>query len=270
MASERDREIWDDATNAVCQAMQEHHMCNCPDGDCLAAKIDFSPEKIATATRPAPAATDTGLVTVDTQMRYRTIGKEIGDWSDWRDSVSPPLDPVRYDVETRELVTRSQAEELLAAERANTETALEQRNMTIAELARLETELAAERAEKEIAERNRDAARENFLMMQKTAAKLLERAEKAEADNAALTSEKQSMLNAMGDMANSNKKLKAKLAAAEKDRLPEGHIIIEQADMMDAQGRVSQTVQVTATGEEYERIVHVREAYGEDDNEYAR
>ncbi|NKB96831.1 hypothetical protein HED48_23490 [Ochrobactrum intermedium] len=45
--------------------------------------------------------------------------------------------------------------------------------------------LAAERAEKEIAERNRDAARENFLTMQKTAAKLLERAEKAEADNAA-------------------------------------------------------------------------------------
>lgn len=47
--------------------------------------------------------------------------------------------------------------------------------------------VAAERAEKEIAECNRDAARENFLTMQKSAAKLLERAEKAEADNAALT-----------------------------------------------------------------------------------
>lgn len=53
MANERDNEIWDDATNAVCQAMQEQKMCNCPDGDCLAAKVGFSPEKIATSTRPA-------------------------------------------------------------------------------------------------------------------------------------------------------------------------------------------------------------------------
>lgn len=32
-------EIWMDATNAVCQSMQERKMCNCPDGNCLAAKI---------------------------------------------------------------------------------------------------------------------------------------------------------------------------------------------------------------------------------------
>lgn len=32
-------EIWDDATNAVCQAMQEQNMCNCPNGKCLAATI---------------------------------------------------------------------------------------------------------------------------------------------------------------------------------------------------------------------------------------
>ena len=79
MVSERDREIWDDATNAVCQAMQEQKMCNCPDGDCLAAKIDFSPEKIATATRPAPAATDTGLVTVKWpyQKTFNAIGAAV-------------------------------------------------------------------------------------------------------------------------------------------------------------------------------------------------
>jgi hypothetical protein len=65
--------------------------------------------------------------------------------------------------------------------------------------------------------------------------------------------------------------LRNRLAAANKeleriqsDCLPEGHVIIEQADMMDAQGRVSQTVQVTDTGEEYERIVHAEEAYGKD------
>ncbi len=145
MASERDREIWDDATNAVCQAMQEQKMCNCPDGDCLAAKIDFSPEKIATATRPTPAATDTGLVTVEHQY-----------WHDQTQEWLPTGFPDRYRKDgflVRELVTRSQAEKLLAAERA----------------------------EKEIAERNRDAARENFLTMQKSAAKLLERAEALEA-----------------------------------------------------------------------------------------
>lgn len=116
MASERDREIWDDATNAVCQAMQEQKMCNCPDGDCLAAKIDFSPEKIATATRPAPAATDTGLVTVAFQHRRIDKYGVVGDWRPYkRDLFGSDR------IESRELVTRSQAEELLAAERAKTE-----------------------------------------------------------------------------------------------------------------------------------------------------
>ncbi|WP_448786368.1 hypothetical protein [Brucella intermedia] len=96
MASERDREIWDDATNAVCQAMQEQKMCNCPDGDCLAAKIDFSPEKIATATRPAPAATDTGLVTFSVE-------------------VTSSGHPYMKSDPDGDYVTRSQAEELLAA-----------------------------------------------------------------------------------------------------------------------------------------------------------
>lgn len=53
--------------------------------------------------------------------------------------------------------------------------------------------ITAERADKEIAERNRDAARENFLTMQKSAKKLLERAEKAEADNAALIKKNQEL-----------------------------------------------------------------------------
>lgn len=47
------------------------------------------------------------------------------------------------------------------------------------------------------------------------------------------------------------------------DRLPAGHTIIEQADMHDGTGRVSQTVTIDATGEEYERIVHSDEAYGD-------
>lgn len=123
MESERDREIWDDATNAVCQAMQEQNMCNCPDGDCLAAKIDFSPEKIATATRPAPAATDTGLVTVEYQVRSKLNGHWVKD-----NFLSQQLSP---DTERRELVTRSQAEELLAAERQQKEVALADRKMLL-------------------------------------------------------------------------------------------------------------------------------------------
>lgn len=46
------------------------------------------------------------------------------------------------------------------------------------------------------------------------------------------------------------------------DRLPDGHTVLEQADLKDS--RVSQTVRVEATGEEYERIVHCVEAYGFD------
>ncbi|PWU76163.1 hypothetical protein DK867_02515 [Ochrobactrum sp. POC9] len=100
MASERDREIWDDATNAVCQAMQEQNMCNCPDGGCLAAKIEFAPEKVATATRPAPAAADTGLVTYahDNGTLSGLSRNEHGPWC-----------------------LRSQAEAIIAAERAEKE-----------------------------------------------------------------------------------------------------------------------------------------------------
>jgi hypothetical protein len=41
------QEIWDDATNSVCQTMQERKMCNCPDGDCLAAKVNPGPADFA-------------------------------------------------------------------------------------------------------------------------------------------------------------------------------------------------------------------------------
>ncbi len=37
-------DIWDAATNSVCQHMQETDMCKCPDGDCLAEKIRPGPE----------------------------------------------------------------------------------------------------------------------------------------------------------------------------------------------------------------------------------
>ncbi|SPL65421.1 hypothetical protein [Ochrobactrum soli] len=134
-------------------------------------------------TRPAPAATDTELETVAHQYRWGGDPK-------WRYFGPIFADEPR---ETRALCTRSQAKELLAAERA----------------------------EKEIAERNRDAARENFLTMQKSAAKLLERAEKAEADNAAqaarikeLTGDRDSWRRVAEKLAGEKQALEAKLAAA--------------------------------------------------------
>ncbi len=59
--------------------------------------------------RPAPAATDTGLVTVAKQ--WKVTAKN---WSGLKPEISEPFDE-------RELVTRSQAVELLAAERAEKE-----------------------------------------------------------------------------------------------------------------------------------------------------
>jgi len=56
-------------------------------------------------TRPAPAATDMGLVTVAKQ--WKVTAKN---WSGFKPEISEPFDE-------RELVTRSQADELLAAER---------------------------------------------------------------------------------------------------------------------------------------------------------
>jgi len=67
-------------------------------------------------TRPAPAATDTGLETVAFQHRRIDKYGVVGDWRPYkRDLFGSDR------IESRELVTRSQAEELLAAERAKTE-----------------------------------------------------------------------------------------------------------------------------------------------------
>src|SRR5690242_2658861 len=40
------REIWDAATNAVCQTMQDRGVCNCRDGHCVAAKIEPAQQDI--------------------------------------------------------------------------------------------------------------------------------------------------------------------------------------------------------------------------------
>src|SRR5690606_11372075 len=64
-----------------------------------------------------PAATDTGLETVEYQVRSKLNGHWVKD-----NFLSQQLSP---DTERRELVTRSQAEEILAAERAEKERAMD-------------------------------------------------------------------------------------------------------------------------------------------------
>jgi len=37
-------EVWDDASNSVCQTLQDRGMCKCPDGECVAVSVCPSPE----------------------------------------------------------------------------------------------------------------------------------------------------------------------------------------------------------------------------------
>ncbi|UWL62245.1 hypothetical protein NIK97_20565 [Brucella pseudintermedia] len=144
-------------------------------------------------TRPAPAATDTGLETVEYQVRSKLNGHWVKD-----NFLSQQLSP---DTERRELVTRSQAEELLAAERAradaNFDKVIEQAKR--AELAELKErwlkEMVAAIISNPIGSPKQlraveDARRalntpEASLYALYEKEELIQRAEKAEADNAA-------------------------------------------------------------------------------------
>ncbi|MGK9084980.1 hypothetical protein KXR64_16480 [Brucella intermedia] len=238
---------------------------------------------------PAPAATDTGLETV------AKLGGIMGVM------LLRHIENLRPEAQAKykdELVRRSQAEELLATERAEKErwqNIANERHLTIRELITERNDaleqvhtLRADNAAltAQIKELEQRLADKFSFTSDDDALTVLERYGHKETGNGIIKVDMRSLDDmcraavaylcaewdfVFQDEVELNREaLEAKLAAAEKDRLPEGHVIIEQADMLDAQGRVSQTVQVTATGEEYERIVHVREAYGEDDNEYAR
>lgn len=67
-------DIWEDATNAVCQIMQESKMCKCPDGECLASTIEPSKETLAHwNTRAAPEVTELVRYEPDYFVDFRTI-----------------------------------------------------------------------------------------------------------------------------------------------------------------------------------------------------
>lgn len=73
-------EIWDDATNAVCQHMQDKGMCLCPDGDCVAAKVLPAPEDRAYFSSRALTASPAshGVVTAGRFLIERLNDFELG------------------------------------------------------------------------------------------------------------------------------------------------------------------------------------------------
>lgn len=179
-------------------------------------------------TRPAPAATDTGLETVAHQYRWGGDPK-------WRYFGPIFADEPR---ETRALCDRSQAVELLAGR----DTVIEMQADSIDKLERkvrhwqdcadkAEELLAAERAEKEELEADNAELVADYDFMRKSRKKWKERAEKAEADNAALTARVKELeadlktyqddtteeVNEKIDLEFKVVDLEAKLAAAEKE-----------------------------------------------------
>jgi len=166
-------------------------------------------------TRPAPATTDTGLETVGEVSTVReSVAAFAGHMS------SGQLKPGDL------LCLRSQAEKLLAAKDKLIQSLID---FDSEEVKRLEAKLEVERAEKEIAERNRDAARENFLTMQKSAAKLLERAEKAEADNAALIHDLTRIKDHETELVNDNAAMDARIKELENVQSRDGEMWVRQS-----------------------------------------
>ena len=106
--------MWPSQTKSDSEGSYE--IIGCSNIDCLIEPTteEYLPYAEAIAawnTRPAPAATDMGLVTVETQWRYAFIPNDM-----WLSSKQP--ENMRDGaIETRELVTRSQAEAIIAAER---------------------------------------------------------------------------------------------------------------------------------------------------------
>lgn len=102
-------------------------------------------EAAAAFTRPAPAATDTGLVTVKWpyQKTFNAIGAAVKIQGDAK-AIS-----VQAFIEAfgDELVTRSQAEELLAAERADLDRALADYRRCLVRITELQADNAAKDAE---------------------------------------------------------------------------------------------------------------------------
>lgn len=102
-------DIWDDATNAVCQAMQESKICKCKDGECIAAKIEPSAETVLHwNTRAAPDVPE--LVAVSYEVFYAPT-------REWRKTIEPEYYRKNGDL-VRDLIDKSKAAEIIAAKDA--------------------------------------------------------------------------------------------------------------------------------------------------------
>lgn len=163
-----------------------------------------------------PAATDTRLETVAWQRKHPTEG-----WMDCREEDIPHY--AKQGQEVRQLSPRSQAVELLAAKEAECakyrDYAAEKSN----QVAALQQSLAHETADNAAKDAENLSLSNSLTFTDKLASQRLERAEKAEADNAALTARVEVLEKLCNDTeaealgyASDKAELEAKLTAAEK------------------------------------------------------
>lgn len=207
---------------------REQIVCRCG----VSSKIFKAPNKAVEAwnTRPAPAATDTGLV---------TVGGEYLDGHTWKPIPAGVTDFALRGFKTRALCDRSQAAELLAANEAERAEQWRLRREMEADrdtqkaiATSLEAELAAERAEKERLADDYQAIREQLHRGWQECRDL-------KADNAALTARIEGLekhCELLCDptiirLEKENSDLEAKLAAAENALEPFADI----ADLIDAE-----------------------------------
>jgi hypothetical protein len=98
------REFWGDATNAVCQTLQDASMCKCPDGKCVAANVDPSAASLRWFRAALSAACPEGQwQPIETYPRCTTCLDQNCDWGPEALVLVPPvtvdgfeMGPTRY------------------------------------------------------------------------------------------------------------------------------------------------------------------------------
>lgn len=169
-------------------------------------------------TRPAPAATDTGLETVRYEIiETRPSGTVIWQCVEHENHANEISGRTQYPSVVNALCRRSQAAELLAAERAESVRLSGIASEQMARAEKAEAELAAERAMRKTAEQRLAQSQDDL--------------KQARTDNAAQAARIKAETELREDHQQRNKELEAKLAAAEKALEPFADI----ADLIDAE-----------------------------------
>lgn len=104
------------ANELIAHAITDYYGERCPeyDADCFCCKAWAEFDRLRHAARPAPAATDTGLETVAWNCTYPTYGHFTLKEQEAKQAIEDGAT-------VEEFVTRSQAEAIVAEERAQTD-----------------------------------------------------------------------------------------------------------------------------------------------------